>query len=438
MLSSEQNLLVTRTGPGTPCGELMRRCWQPAALVEELPDNRPLRALRLLGEDLVLFRDEQGRYGLIDRRCPHRGTDLSFGRLEDGGLRCPLHGWLMDTGGNCLEQPAEPPGSTFHEKVRTTAYPCAERNGIVFAYLGPGEPPALPALDCFAAPEPYTFAFKGFIDCNWLQALEVGIDPSHASFLHRFFEDEDPAEGYGQQFRARTSDPDTPVTKIMRDFACPRIEVEHTDYGLRIFALRELDEARTHVRVTNLLFPHGIVIPLSDDMTLTQWHVPVDDRSCWWYAIFFAFREPVDKALMRAQRLELYELPDYMPRKNRANNYGYDPEEQRTQTYTGMGRDINVHDQWAVESMGVLQDRSIEHLGASDKAIIANRRLLIEAIAELGRGAVPSLVAGTGGTGEIRGPAAIDTMAPAEDWQGAWKAHDLSRREQSDWALSPW
>jgi hypothetical protein len=438
MLSSEENVLLTRTGPGTPCGELMRRCWQPAALVEELPDDRPVRALRLLGEDLVLFRDEHGRYGLIDRRCPHRGTDLGFGRLEDGGLRCPLHGWLMDRDGNCLEQPAEPPGSTFHKKVRTTAYPCAERNGIVFAYLGPGEPPALPEYDCFAAPERYTFAFKGFIDCNWLQALEVGIDPSHASFLHRFFEDEDPAEGYGQQFRARTSDPTLPVTKILRDYACPRIEVEQTDYGLRIFALRELDEARTHVRVTNLLFPHGIVIPLSDDMTLTQWHVPIDDRSCWWYAIFFAFREPVDKALMREQRLELYELPDYMPRKNRANNYGYDPEEQRTLTYTGMGRDINVHDQWAVESMGVIQDRSTEHLGASDKAIIANRRLLLEAIGELRQGAVPALVAGNGGVGKIRGPAAIDTVAPAGDWQGAWKAHDLSRREHSDWAHSPW
>jgi phenylpropionate dioxygenase-like ring-hydroxylating dioxygenase large terminal subunit len=379
MLSAEENQLVTRTGPGTPCGDLLRRAWQPAALVEELADNRPLKALRLLGEDLVLFRDERGRYGLIGRRCPHRGTDLRFGRLEDGGLRCPLHGWLLDVDGACLEQPAEPPGSTFHKKVRATAYPCREKNGIVFAYLGPGEAPPLPEFDAFAAPELYTFAFKGFIDCNWLQALEVGIDPSHASFLHRFFEDEDPARGYGQQFRAPTADPALPVTQILRDYPCPRIDVEETDYGLRIFAVRELDAANAHVRVTNLLFPQAIVIPLSDDMILTQWHVPIDDRRCWWYAIFFAFHEQVDKTRMREQRLELYELPDYMPRKNRANDYGYDPEEQRALTYTGMGTDINVHDQWAVESMGAIQDRTTEHLGASDKAIIANRRLLLAA-----------------------------------------------------------
>ena len=160
---------------------------------------------------------------MLGRHCCHRGADLSFGRLEDGGLRCIFHGWLFDVAGNCLEQPAEPEGSRFHTKVRQPAYPCTERNGIVFAYLGPGEPPALPDYDCFAAPESFSFAFKGFLDCNWLQALEVGIDPAHASFLHRFFEDEDTEAGYGRQFRAPITDAALPVTQVLRKHPCPRI-----------------------------------------------------------------------------------------------------------------------------------------------------------------------------------------------------------------------
>jgi len=206
MLSKEQNQRITQTARDTPAGDLLRRYWQPAALVDELVGDRPAVPVELLGEQLVLFRDEQGDYGLVGRQCPHRGADLKFGRLEDGGIRCPFHGWLFDKFGKCLDQPAEPVNSNFHTKISHTAYPCVERSGIVFAYLGPGDPPPVPTFDCFVAPENFTFAFKGHIDANWLQALEVGIDPAHASFLHRFFEDKDPEEGYGQQFRDSTED----------------------------------------------------------------------------------------------------------------------------------------------------------------------------------------------------------------------------------------
>lgn len=425
MLSREKNELVTRTGPGTPCGDVMRRYWQPAALSEQLAGERPVLKVRLMGEDLVLFRDEGGAYGLVGRHCPHRGADLSYGRLEDGGLRCAFHGWLFDVGGRCLEQPAEPPDSIFHTKIRHTAYPCIERNGIVFAYLGPGEAPPLPDFDCFAAPNEFTFAFKGLLECNWLQALEVGIDPCHASFLHRFFEDDDPEEGYGRQFRDATAGADIPVTRLLRNFPRPVIDVEETEYGLRIIARREIDEARTHVRVTNLMFPNAIVIPMSGDMTITQWHVPIDDVRCWWYAIFSAFAERVDKEAMRRQRLELYTLPDYAPRRNRRNDYGFDAEEQRSATYTGMGPDINVHDTWAVESQGAIQDRAAEHLGTSDKAVIANRRLLLGAI-EGRNGGGPSVPEG-------RGPVAIDTIAPADRWESAWRDTDRARREAAAW-----
>ena len=351
-MNQEQNDLITRIGPETPAGMLMRRYWQPAALIDELPDERPVRAVTLLGENLVLFRNPDGTYALMDRHCPHRGADLCFGRLEDGGLRCPFHGWLFDPSGQCIEQPAEPDGSRFHEKIRQTAYPCVERSGIVFAYMGPGEPPEFPAFDCFVAPDENVFAFKGLIECNWLQALEVGIDPAHASFLHRFLEDEDPSEGYGKQFRDKAADTAIPMTRILREFPRPEIKVEETEYGLRIISLRDLGNSGMHVRVTNQIFPHAITIPMSNEMTITQWHVPVDDETCYWYAIFTSFGDPVDKAVMREQRLELYELPDYRPRLNKTNNYGFDPYEQATKTYTGMGLDINVHDQWAVESPG--------------------------------------------------------------------------------------
>ena len=190
MLSAEQNKRIIETGPGTPCGDLMRRYWQPAALVEEFDTARPVVPVTLMGERLVAFRDETGAFGLLDRRCPHRGADLCYGRREDGGLRCTFHGWLYDRHGACLEQPAEPPGSNFHNKIKLKAYPTREANGIVFAYLGDGDPPPLPACDALSAPDSHSFGFKGFVDCNWLQVLEVGIDPAHASFLHRFLEDE--------------------------------------------------------------------------------------------------------------------------------------------------------------------------------------------------------------------------------------------------------
>ena len=201
MLSKEINDLITRVGPDDGAGKVLRHYWQPAALTVELEGERPVAAVRLMGEDLVLFRDNEGELGLIGRQCPHRGADLCYGRREDNGMRCPFHGWHFDRTGQCVEQPGEPEGSRMHENIRVPSYPVVEKNGIIFAYMGPGDPPPFPALDCFAAPDTHVFAFKGLWECNWLQAMEVGIDPAHASFLHRFLEDEDPADGYGQQFR---------------------------------------------------------------------------------------------------------------------------------------------------------------------------------------------------------------------------------------------
>lgn len=439
MMSQEQNDEITRVGPGAPAGEVLRRYWMPAALSEELQSGRPVAPVTLLGERLVLFRADDGRLSLMDRHCAHRGADLCFGRLEKGGLRCPFHGWHFDASGQCTEQPAEPAGSTMHENIRLTAYPVEERNGVVWAYMGPGDPPPFPALDCFVAPESHVFAFKGLWECNWLQAMEVGIDPAHASFLHRFLEDEDPRDSYGKQFRDRAAaDVDTPMTQLLREYPNPELRVEETEYGLRIVALRHMGDGRSHVRVTNQVFPCAITIPISNEMTITQWHVPVDDASCYWVSMFTSFAGPVDKVTMREQRLREHTLPDYAPKRNRRNNYGFDPEEQERLTYTGMGADINVHDQWAVESMGAIQDRTKEHLATSDVAIARYRRMLRSVIRKLQKGedgGLP-LILSEAEAQRIRGPVAVDAIAPTDDWQAAWTARDAERRAACPWDAS--
>ena len=425
MISKEQNELMTRIGSGTPAGKLLRRYWQPVALVDELQGERPVKAVRIFGEELVIFRTGSS-YGLIGRHCAHRGADLAYGRLEDGGLRCAFHGWLFDAQGRCLETPAEPDGSRLCEHIRQRAYPVVAKSGVLFAYLGEGEAPAFPAFDCFVAPDAYTFAFKGYWDCNWLQALEVGIDPAHASWLHRFFEDEDPAASYGRQFRGTPSDSQTPISQVLRDFSRPAIRVERTDYGMRLQTLRRISEAHTHIRVTNVLFPQAFVIPMNAEMTISQWHVPVDDTGCYWYAIFTSFGVPVDKATMRSQRLKTYPAPDYKPVFSRSNSWGFNAEEQKKQTFTGMGFDINIHDQWACESQGPIQDRTRENLGSTDKGIVLYRRLLLDAIRKNEAG---ELQVNT----DASGPPAIDGIGPTDGIDEYWREADQKRRQQAKW-----
>ncbi len=434
MISAEQNETMTRVGPGTPAGRLLRNYWQPVALVDELQGPRPVKAVRVLNEDLVVFRDEKSRYGLLERHCPHRGADLAYGRLEDGGLRCAFHGWLFAVGGKCLATPAEPEGSRLREHIRSRAYPVAQRSGILFAYLGAGEPPAFPHLDCFVAPNEYTFAFKGYWDCNWLQALEVGIDPAHASWLHKFFEDEDPASSYGRQFRATPADSEVPMSKVLRELDRPEIRVERAPYGMRLQTLRRMSDSHTHLRVTNILFPQAFVIPMSPEMTISQWHVPVDDYGCYWYSIFTSFGAPVDKDTMRNQRLRTYPAPDYKPRIGRQNNYGYDIAEQKSQTFTGMGFDINIHDQWACESQGRIQDRTRENLGTTDKGIALYRRILLDSIRKNEAGEKPPMVLDAQSAREITGPPAVDGIGPTDRLDDYWKEFDAERRRKSAWA----
>ena len=455
-MHAAQNDLITRIGPGTACGELLRRYWHPVALLDEFEPGldpvmatRPLKAVRLLGQNLVLWRDATGRYSLQDRDCPHRGADLKFARHEGDGIRCPFHGWKFAADGRCLETPAEPAingvPSTLCQRVRQRTYPLKQAAGVLFAYLGSeaSTPPELPAFDCFAAPTTHTFAFKGLWRCNWLQAFEVGIDPAHASFLHRMLdEDVDTGHTFGRQFRGASAgsvDGERwPMTRILREFHAP--EIRHEALGpaanglTRLTTLRPINERFTHVRVTNALFPYTFVIPLSETVTITQMHVPVDDANTYWYSFFTAFDAPLDKETMRAQRLVNTQLPDYLPKKGRDNDWGYSEDEQRTRTYLGMGEaDINVHDQWACESMGTIAERTREHLGTSDKVIMANRRMLLAAIETVRSGGTPPGVFDAAGAAALAGPDTIDCIAPAEGWETTWREGCASKRAGASW-----
>jgi phthalate 4,5-dioxygenase len=469
-VKKDLNELLSSIGLGTPCGALMRHYWQPIALVDEFNPKldprmatprgpRPVKAVRALGQDFVLFQnaplaDGSASYGLLDRDCPHRGADLSFARYEiavDGqghtqtGIRCPFHGWKFATDGTCLETPAEPEGSQLCTRIKQRSYPVLEKSGVLFAWLGDEgtTPPPFPAFDCFAAPASHTFAFKGLWQANWLQAFEVGIDPAHPSFLHRFFNDAGLEEvgdnAGGKQFRsASAGDVDGehwPMTRVMRELHRPDIRCEPTPAGMRLTALRRLSDATLHVRVTHAIFPHTFVIPLSETMTITQMHLPVDDTRTYWYSIFTSFAGPVNKEAMRAQRLQYITLPDYVPKAGRWNAWGFNATEQQTSTYLGMGEDdINVHDQWAVESMGALQDRTREHLGTSDKVIMANRRALQKAIEAVQAGAAPPGVADSTLAAQMTGPGTIDGFAPAASWEAWWQEQADKKRAGAAWA----
>ena len=458
-MNREQNERLTRITPGTPCGQLLRQYWQPAALVDEFNPaldariaQRPVKAIKLLGQDLVLFKDASGAWGLLDRDCAHRGADLSFGRLETaaqgGGLRCPFHGWKFAADGRCLETPAEPAGSKLCDRIRQRSYPVIEKGGVLFAWLGDQEtsPPPFPEFDCFKAPGSHGFAFKGLWNANWLQAFEVGIDPAHPSYLHRFLQDEALEvvgnNAAGKQFRSAAAGTaggeingeEWPMTRIMREFAQPDISFTDKPWGMQLTALRRMTDSLMHVRVTQAIFPATFVIPLSETMTITQMHVPVDDTHTYWYSFFTSFASPLDKEAMRAQRQQFILLPDYIPKAGRHNNWGFDANEQLNTTYLGMGEeDINVHDQWAVESMGPIANRTREHLGTTDKVIMANRRVLIKAIDTVQNGGVAPGIADAAFADQMTGPDTVDGIAPSDDWQAWWQAAADAKRRGAPW-----
>jgi phthalate 4,5-dioxygenase oxygenase subunit len=387
MLSHEENETLTRVGPGTPMGNVLREYWQPAVLSSEVAaDGDPLR-IRILGEDLLAFRDSDGRVGIVDTLCPHRGAGLFFGRNEQAGLRCVYHGWKYDVTGRCVDMPSEPPESNFRDKIRLLAYPARERNGVVWTYMGPrSEPPELPALEWNLVPGVQVHASKRMQDSNWIQALEGGLDPAHAGFLHAPLN--------------RNLDPTILRERYFINDRHPRFEVVDTPYGMRIGARRNAEEGRYYWSITHYMMPYYNAFAFFDGQAQPSvgsfgW-VPMDDVT----TMAWCFTWNPARALTHDEIHETYYqgqigggvhvegprlLPPtsepggaWRPVANRSNDYAIDRQAQRTTRFAGPPG-MSAQDAALQESMGEIYDRTREHLGTSDAPLIRMRRRLLDA-----------------------------------------------------------
>jgi phenylpropionate dioxygenase-like ring-hydroxylating dioxygenase large terminal subunit len=396
MLTHEENRLLTLTGPGTPAGEYFRRYWLPALLAEEVaaPDCPPVR-IRLLGEDLVAFRDTNGRVGIVDERCPHRMASLYFGRNEECGLRCVYHGWKFDVTGACVDIPNEPPEYWFQNKVRITAYPVEEYGGLVWIYMGPPDSkPELPKLEWARVPETHRYVSKRFQETNYLQAIEGGIDSSHSNFLHASVDAFRLTDSYVEKVRNSSN---LRAKYHLLDKA-PRFSVQKTDYGLIIAARRNAEEDTYYWRLTQFLLPSHTMIPNQKGHSIHGhcW-VPRDDQTCWVWTVTWNPAQPLNEDEWAEIRNETFihanvEPGTFRPLRNKDNNYQIDRGLQRETSMTGI-HGFAAQDMALQESMGPNVDRTKERLGTSDTAIIATRRLLLQEIRGLQEGREPQAAA---------------------------------------------
>jgi len=387
MLRPDENHRLTRVEPGTPAGDMLRRYWQPILLSQELPeaDGAPLR-VRVLGEDLIAFRDTNGDVGVVDAFCPHRRAPLFFGRNEECGLRCVYHGWKFDRHGDCVDMPSEPAGTPLQARVKLTAYPAIEKGGLVWTYMGPkATVPPPPDYEWLRAPPTHCYVSKTYEDCNFLQALEGGLDTAHSSFAHN--------NDIGNRSMPRSRD------------TAPRLDVETTDYGYRYISTRRQDGREDYVRVYQYIMPaqqmRGSLIKIEGGKSNKPrfdghiW-VPIDDTSTYVYNMIYGYDEnvPLERDFVldqesRAGRGPEHHIPGtFRLKQNASNDYLIDRQVQKTQTFTGI-EGVNTQDYALQEGMGPIVDRSKEFLGTSDKAIVAMRRLLMQAIDTVAEGGTP-------------------------------------------------
>ena len=388
MLSHLENETLTRTGPGTPMGETMRRYWIPALLSAELPepDSAPIR-VQLMGEKLVAFRDTTGRVGLLDEFCPHRQASMFLGRNEECGLRCVYHGWKFNVDGDCLDMMNEPEGSDFHTKVRITAYPTLDQGGVIWAYMGPeGKKPPPPHFEWTSLRPDQRIVTRTWQECNWLQALEGGIDSMHASALHTLLKP-DVGEARWELLTGRT---------VLKE------EIEPTDYGHVYSSIRPLDDGRNWIKIYHYVMPFHTFFPfeISGDRKthrpIINGHmfVPMDDQNTMVYN--WIGKHGVE-SLTNDQREYMERIRGRAPgevdrnhrkRRNKDVDWLIDREVQKTKSYSGI-EGINTQDHAVQESMGPIIDRTRENLGTTDKAVIATRRILLRVLKELEQGLDP-------------------------------------------------
>jgi phenylpropionate dioxygenase-like ring-hydroxylating dioxygenase large terminal subunit len=435
MLSKEENELLTRVGPGTPMGNLFRRFWLPAMISSEVPepDSPPVR-LRLLGEDLVGFRATDGSVGIIEPYCPHKLAHLFWGRNEEQGLRCVYHGWKFDAKGNCVDMPNEPTDSSFKEKVKLNSYSTREAGGVVWVYMGPKDkmPPELPQMEWVRAPEGYQVVTKWLQRTNWAQGMEGEIDTSHISFLHG---------GRGPQW-----EPDYPGTirvtggigrldpkraRAQTD-GSPILTLRETPYGFTYGARRNAGDGDYYWRVTRWLYPFYSLI--AGGNTGGRCWVPIDDHHTW----TFGYQCRDDRPYTQEEVDYIWEgrtfpprvtrgtftLPDgyvidsWLPVANKENDYLIDRTIQKYGNFSGIWG-LNEQDRSIQESMRPIVDRSREHLGRSDVAAIAARRLLIRMARNLQTGIEPECLRNVDAY-RVR---AIDIVAPIDDFDKLLEAH---------------
>ena len=379
MLRKEVNDLLTQTDAGTPMGELFRQYWLPAMLAEELPENDcpPVR-VKLLGEKMIAFRDTDGRYGLIEEFCAHRRVSLWFGRNEECGLRCPYHGWKFDVEGNCVDIPSEGEDSKFREEVKLKAYPLIKVGDVLWTYMGPEETRPPEPLWEFAtvAPE-QTITTKRIQECNWLQALEGGIDSSHVSFLHSRELERDPL------FKGAKAN-----SYNMGDLK-PVFEVEPSDGGLYIGARRNVEGDKHYWRVTQWVMPcFTMIAPRADHPQHGHFWVPIDDENCWTWSYDYHPTRPLTaeerQACLDGKGIHTKNIPGtFRPEQNSDNDYMMDREAQkRGETYSGVFG-FGMQDASLQESMGPIVDRTRENLVQTDYGIVMTRNRLRKAATDL-------------------------------------------------------
>lgn len=414
MLTKEDNDLLCRIEGDAPMGQLMRRHWLPVCLTEEVaePDGTPMKA-RVLGEDLVVFRDSKNRIGVLDEHCPHRRASLVLGRNEDCGLRCLYHGWKMDVDGNVIEMSSEPAESTLSKNVRHRSYPNHEWGGFVWAYLGPTDsvpefrpPPWAPKAETRIA------IAKVIVPCNWAQILEGAIDSAHSSSLHS--SDMVPA-------RVRGAEATDEIWLRPSTDKSPRLQVQRTPYGFRYAALRRPitnAAANVYVRTTVFVAPSTVLVPPNNLYNVTNVNVPMDDTHTAFY--FMAWGNPATTPATATWREFLCQQvgvdldEHYRPLRNIDNRFWQDREAMKAGNFTGItgfpNQDVAM---WV--TMGPIADRSRDRLGASDLAVVEFRREMVEA-ARAFRDGAPAI--GTGSAAVSDDVCAFQAVVPkTTDWR---------------------
>ena len=384
MVTQEQNEILIRTGPGTLMGELFRRYWIPALHGWELPepDCQPVR-VKLLGERLIAFRDSENRIGLIDEFCAHRGVSLWFGRNEECGLRCAYHGWKYDITGQCVDLPSEGDHGPMRKRIKLKSYPCIELGGVIWTYMGPPDlKPEPPALEWVSVPPERRYVSKRLQECNYLQALEGGIDSSHVSFLHSGALKTDPlfVGSKGNVYNERDR--------------MPHFDVVEFEGGLLIGARRNAENDRYYWRITPWIMPwHTIIPPRAGHPLGAHVWVPIDDEHNWAWSINYhpkrALTESEVQAMKDGKGIHVKYVPGtFIPLQNKGNDYLIDRAAQKAGAHYSGVDGISMQDASLQESMGPIQDRSREHLCPTDRGIVMTRRMLLQA-AEANRAGKP-------------------------------------------------